>query len=94
MIIIELTYIKPLDEANKYLEEHRDFVKACYDEGLLLASGPKKPRAGGIIIALTDEETIREKIQEDPFYRHNIAAYRFIQFEPNKCREEISTLVE
>ena len=32
MIIIELTYKKPLDEVNALLQEHRDFLEKYYLE--------------------------------------------------------------
>ncbi len=84
MIIIELTYKKNLDEANKFLEGHRAFLDKYYSQNIFIASGPKNPRNGGIILALGDKETIEKIIHEDPFHQQQIADYRIIQFEPNK----------
>ena len=84
MIIIELTYKKSLDEVNALLQEHRDFLEKYYSEKMFLASGPKNPRNGGVILAIGDLSLINKIIEEDPFYQHDVADYRIIEFEPNK----------
>lgn len=94
MLIIELTYKKSLDEVNNLLEEHRNFLDKYYSQGLFVASGPKNPRDSGVILALSDKETIDKVIQEDPFYQHNIADYEFIQFEPTKYSHHFGKLIQ
>lgn len=56
MFIVNLTYIKPLDEVEKFLEKHIDFLNQYYTKGHFIASGRKNPRTGGIIL-------MREKIK-------------------------------
>lgn len=95
MIIIELTYKKPIDAVDKALIPHRQFLQKYYDQGLFLASGPKIPRDGGIIIALTnDTDQIEMIIKEDPFYQEEIADYRIVPFEPVKHRAELSKIIK
>lgn len=84
MIIIELTYKKSLQEVDKHLEQHKDFLQKCYENGVLLASGPKNPRNGGVLIASASKEDIEKLIQDDPFYQEKIAEYRLIEFTPNR----------
>ncbi len=86
MLIVELIYKKPLDVVNQFLEEHRHFLDTLYNEGLLLASGPKKPRNGGVMIAITDKNTMYDRLKADPFYKKDIADYRVIEFSPNKLQ--------
>lgn len=94
MIIVHLTYIAPLNEVDKYLQAHREFLDYYYKQGLLLASGPTKPRTGGIIIALTQNLSSIETIfKSDPYYLADIARYEFIAFTPVKHREEIKDLI-
>lgn len=82
IVIVEVTYEKPLKEVDRYLAEHREFLKTCYAKNLLLASGPQEPRKGGVIIALGSLESVKKLMQEDPFQKKKIASYRFIPFEP------------
>lgn len=93
MLIVELTYKKPLSEVNKYLDQHRSFLQIHYDQGLLVASGPKDPRDGGIIIANTTEKTMNELIKDDPFYINGIADYKIIKFEPVKYSDEFEIIL-
>lgn len=93
MLIIELTYKKSLDDVNKLLQKHRDFLSKYYGEKVFLASGPKNPRNGGIILSMSEKATIDKILKEDPFYQHEIADYRIIEFEPNKYSDEFKNIL-
>lgn len=94
MFIIELTYKASLNEVDKYLQAHREYLEYYYKQGLLLASGPQKPRIGGIIIALTqDKDELEKIIQQDPYYLADIVEYRLIEFTPVKHRGELKQLI-
>ena len=83
MFVITLTYLKPLPEVERFLQEHRDFLKKYYATGHLLMSGPQNPRIGGVVIAHAESRDVVEKIvQEDPFYREQIAEYDIVEFAP------------
>ena len=84
MLIIELTYIKPLSEVEKFLEAHIQFLDKYYDQGVFIASGRKVPRDGGVILALVDKASAAEIIKEDPFHQEKIAEYHLVEFEPSK----------
>jgi uncharacterized protein YciI len=95
MFIVKLTYKVPLNEVDKYTPAHREYLDYYYKQGLLLASGPLKPRTGGIIIALTKDKSALEAIlKKDPFQLAEIADYELIEFTPVKHREEISSLLQ
>lgn len=94
MFVIQLTYKEPLSEVDKYLQAHREFLEYYYKQGLLLVSGPMKPRIGGIIIALTTDRAYLESIlQQDPYHLAEIAEYQLIEFTPVKHREELRDLI-
>ncbi len=94
MFIVELTYKAPIGEVDKYLSAHREFLDYYYKQGLFLASGPQKPRTGGILIALTTDKKHLESVLEcDPYHLADIADYRLIEFTPVKHREEIGSLI-
>ncbi len=94
MLIIELTYKKSISEVNKLLEKHRIFLDKCYSKKLFIASGPKEPRDGGIILSKADQTTINKILQEDPFYQNEIADYRIIQFEPNQYSDDFEKILK
>jgi uncharacterized protein YciI len=93
MLIIELTYIKPIEEVNKLLEAHRKFLNKYYSSGVFLASGAKVPRDGGVIVALADPKNIDDVLRDDPFHQHGIAKYEITEFMPSKCCEQLRVLL-
>lgn len=92
-MIVELIYKKPLEEVDNVLQAHRTFLQTCYDKGLFLASGPKNPRTGGIIIALTDQETMQTLIEQDPFHQAGVADYKITEFNPVLRHEVIENIL-
>ena len=91
MFVVELTYIKPLEEVELYLEQHRSFLAQCYERGLFLASGPKVPRTGGMILVKGDisKEQLEALIEEDPFKQQDIAQYTITEFTVAKSHPAI-----
>ncbi|WP_279157138.1 YciI family protein [Obesumbacterium proteus] len=83
MFIVSLSYIKPLAEVEACLDAHRQFLDACYSQGHFIASGPKEPRTGGVILAkgMTRIE-LESLIKEDPFHRAGVAHYEITEFTP------------
>jgi uncharacterized protein YciI len=95
MFIVQLIYKAAISEVNKYLQAHREFLDYHYKQGLLLLSGPMKPRTGSIIIAATNDKTLLESmLQQDPYYLAEIADYQIIEFTPVKHREELQDLIQ
>ena len=95
MFVIELIYKKPLSEIDQHLVAHRLFLQKYYDTGVFIASGPKNPRNGGIIIALAkDQNTLETIIQQDPFYQYHLADYRYISFNPIKICPALESLLK
>ncbi|WP_019215557.1 YciI family protein [Legionella tunisiensis] len=95
MFIVQLTYKAAISEVDKYLQAHREFLDYHYKQGLLLASGPMKPRTGGILIATTkDKARLESMLQQDPYYLAEIADYQIIEFTPVKHREELKDLIQ
>lgn len=82
MYIIELTYQQPMEAIEAQLQAHRNFLDKYYERGVLLASGPKNPRDGGIIIASGHvSRTVLDAIlAEDPFHQRSLASYRVTEF--------------
>ena len=95
MFIVLLTYKTPISEVDKYLQAHREFLDYYYKQGLLLASGPMKPRTGGVIIALTKDKKYLESIlASDPYHLAEIADYNLIEFTPVKHRDELKDIIQ
>jgi uncharacterized protein YciI/uncharacterized damage-inducible protein DinB len=93
--VVELTYTAPIEKVDALLQPHRAHLARGYSEGLLLASGPKEPRVGGIILARAASKAELEAfLAEDPFATAGIATYRVIEFHPVKQQPWLRSWVE
>jgi uncharacterized protein YciI len=95
MFLIDLTYKKPLEEVDKYLQEHIAFLDKYYALGKFIFSGRKNPRTGGgiILVQHCNGEEIKQIIAEDPFNKNDIASYNVQEFIPTKYAEAFSSFV-
>lgn len=94
MFILNLTYIKSINEVEKYLPAHISFLDKYYSSEKFICSGRKKPRTGGII--LCNAENINEVnaiLNEDPFYKEKIASYEIIEFIPTKYASNFKSFI-
>ncbi len=81
MFVIELVYEKEVEEIDKHLAAHIKFLEENHEKGIFIASGPKIPRTGGIIIADLDSRENLEKImEEDPFVKNEVCSYKITEF--------------
>ncbi|NML70490.1 GTP cyclohydrolase [Chryseobacterium sp. RP-3-3] len=95
MYIISLTYKTSLDNVERFIPEHNDFLDKYYRSGNFITSGRKEPRTGGIILADVDSKVeVEQIIKEDPFYSNQIADYDIIEFIPSKYNEHFKFFIK
>lgn len=89
--IIKIDYSSPIEEIEKVLADHRNFLQQGYDQKFLLCSGPLNPRTGGIIIAKAENlEIIKTFFENDPYNINKLANYEFLEFNPVKHQNFMS----
>ena len=94
MFIVEIIYQKSLEVIDQYLAEHRAFLEAGYKKDYFVASGPKTPREGGIIISqLEDKVQLENILKHDPFQVHHLAEYKIIEFTPVKYHADFASFI-
>lgn len=93
--IIDLKYLKPIEEVDKYLKEHREYLtKQGYEKKLLLVSGRKDPLTGGMIIGSFDSIwDAKEFMKNDPFIINKVAEAKITEFVPVKCDEGLTEVL-
>ncbi|MFC9606189.1 YciI family protein [Streptomyces niveus] len=81
MFVLELTYTAPLDRVDALAAEHHAWVDDHFAAGTFIASGRKKPRDGGVILAVGDDRAAVEAlVAADPFVVAGVCAYRITEF--------------
>jgi uncharacterized protein YciI len=81
--IVDIQYLIPAEQLGATTTEHRAFLQTGYQQGLLLFSGPKVPKTGGIIVARAESAAdLVEFFRKDPYQKKGVAAYQFVEFDP------------
>ena len=95
MFIVELTYRAPLEVIDANLTDHRQFLDAQYARNVFLASGPKAPRDGGIILASgrLSRSELDDILAQDPFRLRGLAEYRVTEFTPAKTNNAMKGIL-
>lgn len=94
MYVATLSYVRPLEEVDRCVPAHREFLARCYANGQLLVSGPQQPRVGGIAVFRDmPEEALRALLAEDPFQIAGVAEYSLIRFTPSGHVDAIADLL-
>lgn len=84
MIVVLLTYQRPLAEIDALMPQHVAWLKRHYASGLFIASGRRIPRVGGVILARSgDTAALEATMKEDPFVKHGAARFELIEFTPS-----------
>lgn len=95
MFIAILTYKKPLEEVDRFLQAHREYLAGHYAAGDFIASGPQTPRIGGMIMMKAENRAAVDAIvSQDPFYINGIADYQIVEFTPTMfCDDILKTIL-
>ncbi|MCC6072051.1 YciI family protein [Massilia sp. GCM10020059] len=94
MFIVMLNYLQPLAEVDKHLGAHREYLQEQYENGVFLASGPKEPRTGGVILASAgSREALQAILARDPFHVHGVASYELVQFTARAAAPGLEQLI-
>ncbi|MEU5095628.1 YciI family protein [Streptomyces sp. NPDC020996] len=85
VFVLTVTYNAPLKRVDELLQAHREWLDTHFSSGLFLASGPRVPRTGGVILArAADRAEVEALILTDPFVLGGVADYDIVQFQPSR----------
>ncbi len=90
-----ITYTVHLDKIDEVLFLHRKFLQEGYDKNILLFSGPRNPRTGGIVAARGSSiDEIKNFFSNDPYALKSMASYEIIEFDPVKHQDFLSHWID
>jgi len=95
MFALHSTYLKPIEEVDRYLDAHRAFLKPLYAKGVIICSGPRIPRTGGFILMnAASRSAVLEIMKNDPYVINGVSEYSIIEFEPRSFAEGFRQFVK
>jgi uncharacterized protein YciI len=94
LFVAILTYVAPIEQIDATGPEHVAWLQRGYDRGLVLASGRRVPRTGGIILArAASVEDVERWMRQDPFQARGLATAEIYPFEANMMSEAMRTVL-
>ncbi|MDK2126530.1 YciI family protein [Parachitinimonas caeni] len=94
MFLVDLEFIRPLDEVDQHVAAHRDYLKDFYENGSLFMGGRKIPRSGGIILSRhTTRQEVESVFNADPLVLARVAKYSVTEFQPVMMTEALKELI-
>jgi uncharacterized protein YciI len=91
-----IRYRRPLEEVVEVTEQHRTYLRALKDEGILVASGPMDPRNGGILLLdVPDDDVVAtlDRVRDgDPYVTFGLAQYEMIPWVVGIGREDLDAI--
>jgi uncharacterized protein YciI len=88
-----IRYRRPLEEVLEVTEQHRSYLRELQDEGILIASGPMDPRAGGILLLRVDDDDVNgtlDRVRDgDPYVTFGLAQYELIAWNVGLGKERL-----
>lgn len=93
--LVDLTYIRPLEEIDALLDAHVAFLEDQYAQNHFIFSGPKEPREGGVILAkMGSRSALDDVLAADPFNKVGVARYTVTEFNPRMYADGFKGLID
>lgn len=90
--LILITYVVPLDEVDRHMKAHIDWLERGYAEGLFLLSGRRNPRIGGVIVCRGHKPEVEALAASDPFVTEGAATIEVIEFNASWAADAVAPL--
>ena len=95
MFVLLARYTRPIEEVDRFLDDHRAWIIKNADAGRILLTARQVPLTGGLILARgKDEDEMRDMISEDPFHTSGVAEYSILEFDPVRAAPGLEGLLE
>lgn len=93
LCVVSLTYDAPLDAIDAAMADHVAWLEAGYAQGVILASGRKVPRTGGIILFRGAADAVEPLVATDPFVARGLATAEVVAFTASMAAPALADLL-
>ena len=95
MFNVLLRFSSNKDQAGKFMEGHKQWIKRGFDDGVFLLAGSLQPNLGGSIVAHnTSLSDLQDRVNDDPFVAENVAAAEILEITPSITDERLNFLLD
>jgi len=94
MFIVLLKFSDNKGQASQFMEDHKEWIKRGFNDGVFLLVGSLQPDMGGGIVAHnTSLSGLQSRVNDDPFVAENIVSAEILEITPSKADERLQFLL-
>lgn len=95
MFLVLTKYVRPIEDVDKFLPAHSEFLDKYYALGKVIFSGRRNPRTGGaILFNVGTEAEVSEILSHDPFRKNGVTECELYEIIPTKYADAFKKFVE
>jgi uncharacterized protein YciI len=93
MFTVLLRFSDNKARAGEFMEGHKDWIKAGFDDGIFLLVGSLEPNSGGGIIAHNvSRADLERRVANDPFVAENVVTAEILEISPARTDDRLAFL--
>lgn len=94
MFFVQLKFSDNSDQAGQFMDDHNEWLRQGFDDGVLLMAGSLRPGPGGALLAHnTTLEALQERVNRDPFVIEDVVSPEIIEIEPARVDDRLAFLL-
>jgi uncharacterized protein YciI len=94
MFIVLLRFSTNKSQASRLMQDHNEWIKCGFNDGVFLLVGSLQPNLGGGIMAYnTSLPELRDRINSDPFVAENVVSAEILEITPSRTSDQLSLLL-
>lgn len=93
MFIVLLRFSTNKSEASRLMQDHNEWIKRGFNDGVFLLAGSLQPNLGGGIMAYnTSLRELQDRVNSDPFVAENVVSAEILEITPSRTSDQLSLL--
>jgi len=94
VFVVLLKFTANKAQAGQFMEDHKQWIKRGFDDGVFLLVGSLKPNSGGGIVAHgTSLSDLQSRVNDDPFVAENVVSAEILEIAPSRTDERLQFLL-
>ncbi len=95
MFVVLLKFSDNKGKASQFMEDHKEWIKRGFDDGVFLLAGSLQPNLGGGIVAHnTSLSDLQNRVNDDPFVTENVVSAEILEITPARTDERLKFLFD
>ncbi len=91
--VVVITYVAPLKAIDAAMAAHVAWLTKGYEQGVLLASGRRTPRTGGVILMRGEQAAVEAVAATDPFVEAGLSTIEVLSFTASMAAPALAGLL-